>query len=62
MSQFLASGGQSIGVSASASVLPMNVQDLYPLGWTLKWTGIGEFNSDPIISTTVGRNPLEGME
>ena len=46
MSQFLASGGQSIGVSASASVLPMNVQDLYPLGWTLKWTGIGEFKSD----------------
>ena len=28
----------------------------------LKWTGMGEFNSDPIISTTVGRNPLEGME
>ena len=34
MSQFLASGGQSIGVSASASVLPMNIQDLFPLGWT----------------------------
>ena len=29
-----ASGGQSIGVSASASVLPMNIQDLFPLGWT----------------------------
>ena len=28
----------------------------------LKWTGMGEFNSDPIISTTVGRNPLEEME
>ena len=27
-------GGQSIGVSASASVLPMNIQDWYPLGWT----------------------------
>ena len=34
MSQFFASGGQSIGVSASASVLPMNIQDLSPLGWT----------------------------
>ena len=34
MSQFFASGGQSIGVSASASVLPMNIQDWFPLGWT----------------------------
>ena len=29
-----ASGGQSIGVSASASVRPMNIQDRFPLGWT----------------------------
>ena len=34
MSQFFASGGLSIGVSASASVLPMNIQDWFPLGWT----------------------------
>ena len=34
MSQFFASGGQRIGVSASASVLPMNIQDGFPLGWT----------------------------
>ena len=34
MSQFFASGGQHIGVSASASVLPMNIQDWFPLGWT----------------------------
>ena len=34
MSQLLASGGQSIGVSASASVLSMNTQDWSPLGWT----------------------------
>ena len=33
MSQFFASGGQSTGVSASASVLPMNIQDWFPLGW-----------------------------
>ena len=34
MSQFFASGGQSIGVSASASVLPMNIQDWFPSGST----------------------------
>ena len=34
MSQLFTSGGQSIGVSASTSVLPMNTQDLFPLGWT----------------------------
>ena len=34
ISQFFTSGGQNIGVSASASVLPMNVQDRVPLGWT----------------------------
>ena len=32
--QLFSSGGQSIGVSASASVLPMNIQDWFPLGWT----------------------------
>ena len=34
MSQFFTSGGQSIAVSASPSVLPMNIQDWFPLGWT----------------------------
>ena len=34
MSQLFTSGGQRIGVSASASVLPMNIQDWFPLGWT----------------------------
>ena len=34
MSQYFASGGQSIGVSASASVLPINIQDWSPLRWT----------------------------
>ena len=33
MSQFFASGGQSIGASASASVLPMNIQDWFPQDW-----------------------------
>ena len=34
MSYFFESGGQSTGVSASTSVLPMNIQDWSPLGWT----------------------------
>ena len=34
MSQFFTSGGHSIGVSVSASVFPMNIQDWFPLGWT----------------------------
>ena len=33
LSQLLASGGQTIGVSASASILPMNIQGSLPLGW-----------------------------
>ena len=35
MSQFLASGGHSIGVPASALVPPLNIQDWFPLGWTV---------------------------
>ena len=34
MSQFFTSGGQSIRVSTSTSVLPMNIQNWFPLGWT----------------------------
>ena len=34
MSQFFASGGRSIGLSATTSVLPVNIQDWLPLGWT----------------------------
>jgi len=34
MNQFFTSGGQSIGVSSSASVLPLNIQYWFPLGWT----------------------------
>ena len=39
MSWFFSSGGQRIGVSASASVLPKNIQDWFPLGWT-GWTSL----------------------
>ena len=43
MNQLFASGGQSIGVSASTSVLPMNTQDWSPLGWTgwISWQSKG---------------------
>ena len=45
MSQLFASGGQSIAVLTSASVLPMNIQDWFPLGWT-GWTFVqGTFKS-----------------
>ena len=36
VSQLFTSGGQSIGTSASASVLPMNIQDWFPIGWTAR--------------------------
>ena len=39
MSRFLASCGQNIGVSASASVFPMNIQDWFSLGWT-EWISL----------------------
>ena len=48
MSQLFASGSQSIGVSASTSVLPVNTQDWSPLGWTgwisLQSKGLGLVN------------------
>ena len=50
MSQFFASGGQSIGVSASASVLPMNIQDLFPLGWT-GWISLQSKGLSRVFST-----------
>ena len=51
MSQFFPSGGQSIGVSASASVLLMNIQDWPPLGWTC-WTSLLSkgLSRDPLVS------------
>ena len=53
MNQFFASGGQSIGVSASASVLPMNTQDWSPLGWTgwisLQSKGLSRVFSNPTV-------------
>ena len=51
MSQFFASGGQSIGVSASASVLPMNIQDWFPLGWT-GWISLQSKGLSRVFSNT----------
>ena len=53
MSQLFASGGQSIGVSASTSVFPMNTQDWSPLGWTsrisLQSKGLSRVFSNTIV-------------
>ena len=62
MSQSFAWGGQSIGVSASASVLPMNTQDWYPLRWTgwisLLSKGLSRFFSN----TTVQKHQFFGAQ
>ena len=51
MSQLIASGGQSIGVSASTSVLPMNTQDWSPLGWT-GWISLQSKGLSRVFSNT----------
>ena len=50
-SQFFVSDGQSIGVSASISVLPMNTQDWSPLGWT-GWTSLQSKGLSRVFSNT----------
>ena len=52
MSQFFTSGGQSIRVSASASVLPMNIQDRFPLGWT-GWISLQSKELSRVFSNTI---------
>ena len=51
MSQFFASGGQNIGVSASASVLPMNIQEWFPLGLT-GWISLQSRGLSRVFSNT----------
>ena len=51
MSQFFTSGGQSIGVSASTSVLPMNIQDWFPLGLT-DWISLQSKGLSGVFSNT----------
>ena len=57
-----ASGGQSIGVSASASVLPMNTQDWSPLGWT-GWISLQSKGLSRVFSsTTVQKHQFFGAQ
>ena len=51
MNQFFTSGGQNIGVSASASVLSMNIQDWFPLGWT-GWISLQSKGLSRVFSNT----------
>ena len=60
MCQLFASGGQSIGVSASTSVLPMNTQDWSPLGWT-GWISLQSNKLSRVFSnTTVQKHQFFG--
>ena len=58
MSQFFTSGGQKIGVSASASVLPMNIQDSFPLGLT----GLISLNSKGLRFSQGDPDSMAGQE
>ena len=62
MSQLFASGGQSIGVSASASVLPMNIQDWFLLGWT-GWISLQSKGLSRVFcNTTVQKHQFFGAQ
>ena len=54
-SQFFASGAQSIGVSASVSVLTMNIQEWFPLGWT-GWISLQSKRLSRVFSNTVQKH------
>ena len=62
ISQLLPSGGQSIGVSASTSVLPMDTQDWSPLGWTC-WISLQSKGlSRAFSNTTVQKHQFFGAQ
>ena len=62
MSQLFAWGGQSIGVSASASILPMNTQDWSPLGWT-GWISLQSKGLSRVFSnSTVQKHQFFGAQ
>ena len=62
MNHLFASGGQSIGVSASTSVLPVNTQDPYPLGWT-GWISLQSKGLTRVFSsTTIWKHPFFGTQ
>ena len=61
-SQFFSSGGQSIRVSASASVFPVNIQDSFPLGWT-GWIFLQSKGLSKVFSnTTVQKHQFFGSQ
>ena len=62
MIKFFASGGQSIGVSASASVLPVNIQDWFPLGWTGWISLLSKGLSRVFSNTTVQKHQFFGTQ
>ena len=62
ISQLFTSGGQSIGVSASASVLPTNIQDWFPVGWT-GWISLQSKGLSRVFSnTTVQKHQFFGAQ
>ena len=62
MSQFFASGDQSIGISVSASVLPMNIQGWIPL-WLTGWISLLYRELSKVFSsTTVWKHPFFGTQ
>ena len=62
MSQLFASGAQSIGVSASASVLPVNTQDWSPLGWTGWISLLSKGHSRVFSNITVQKHQFFGAQ
>ena len=61
MSQFFVSSSQSIGVSASAPVLPVNIQDWFPLGWT-GWISLQSKGLSRVFSNiTVQKHQFFGL-
>ena len=62
MSRFFTSGGQSIGASASASVLPMNIQDWFPLGVTGWISLLSKGLSRVFSNTTVQKHQFFGAQ
>ena len=62
MIQFVTSGAQSIGVSASASVLPMNIQDWFPLGWSGWISFQSKWLSRVFSNTTVQKHQFFGAQ
>ena len=61
VTQFFPSGGQSIGVSVSASVLPVNNQDWFPSGWT-GWISLQSKGLSRVFNTTVQKHQFFGAQ